>query len=451
MYNNFTVEFTNERIIPSGGLSVVGAILGKSDFVKRMNRMDVTPNRSQHQIKNGDILLTYIGMLCMGKPQYESVHEMDDDPVFYKKALGVAYKIPSEETLRQRLDDIGASIRPRILAENVEMLRSNGIYPSKIKEGYVPVDSDVSPFDNSKTHKEGVSRTYKGCDGYAPMLSYIGAEGYLINLQLREGSRHSQCGTPEYLRETIALCKQVTDEKLLFRLDSGNDAADNIGIFLENGCFFNIKHNLRREGKDSWMKLAKEHCQNVTTPRDGKTVYVGSDWRDITYTSEDGTTKTQAVRIVYEVIERITDKNGQFLLVPDIEVNTFWTNLDWKDEDVIANYHAHGECEQYHSELKTDMDLERLPSGKFNTNELVLELAILAFNILRMIGQEALGKRNPRLKHAVKRRRHRTVINNLINMACHVTEHARQRVIGLGQSNVWRDIFRHVFGAFAYY
>ena len=52
------IEFTNERIIPSGGLAVVGAILGKSDFVKRLNRMDVTPNRSQHQIKNGDILLT---------------------------------------------------------------------------------------------------------------------------------------------------------------------------------------------------------------------------------------------------------------------------------------------------------------------------------------------------------------------------------------------------------
>ena len=33
------------------------------------------------------------------------------------------------------------------------------------------------------------------------------------------------------------------------------------------------------------------------------------------------------------------------------------------------------------------MDMERLPSGKFETNELVLELAILAYNILRMIGQ----------------------------------------------------------------
>lgn len=68
-----------------------------------------------------------------------------------------------------------------------------------------------------------------------------------------------------------------------------------------------------------------------------------------------------------------------------------------------------------------------------------------------MIGQESLGKRNPHLKHAVKRRRHRTVINNLINMACHVTEHARKLIIGLGKSNVWRDVFRHVYYAFEYF
>lgn len=82
--------------------------------------MDVTPNSSQHQIKNGDILLTYIGMLCMGKPQYQAVHEMDDDQEFYKYALGITHSIPSEETLRQRMDDIGDSLRSRILAGKCE-------------------------------------------------------------------------------------------------------------------------------------------------------------------------------------------------------------------------------------------------------------------------------------------------------------------------------------------
>ena len=48
------IEFTNGRIVPASGLAVVGAILGKCDFVKRCNRIDVTPNRSQHQLKNGD-------------------------------------------------------------------------------------------------------------------------------------------------------------------------------------------------------------------------------------------------------------------------------------------------------------------------------------------------------------------------------------------------------------
>ena len=55
------------------------------------------------------------------------------------------------------------------------------------KSDFVPVDIDVTPFDNSKTRKEGVSRTYKGYDGYAPIMAYIGTEGYLINAQLREG------------------------------------------------------------------------------------------------------------------------------------------------------------------------------------------------------------------------------------------------------------------------
>ena len=121
------------------------------------------------------------------------------------------------------------------------------------------------------------------------------------------------------------------------------------------------------------------------------------------------------------------------------------------DREVIGHYHTHGESEQLHSGLKTDMDLERLPSGKFGINELVLELAILFYNILRMIGQESLGKRNLHWKWAVKRRRHRTANNNLINMTCHVTEHAQKLTIGLGKGNVWRDVFRHVYYVYKYF
>ena len=169
----FKVVFSNERILSPSGLGIVGGMLAKSDFVKRCNRIPVDKKRSEPQIKNGDILLTYIGLLCQAKTPFEAVNEMKDDPEFYKDALGIVRSIPSAETLRQRMDDIGSSLRPQILRANVDMFRTHAVAPTGLPTGEVPLDIDVTPFDNSKTRKEGVSRTYKGFDGYAPIMAYI--------------------------------------------------------------------------------------------------------------------------------------------------------------------------------------------------------------------------------------------------------------------------------------
>ena len=382
----------DERLITPSGLVFVGQILGKSSFVKKINRAPISKDYLQKQIKNGDVLLTYIGMLCQGKPQYEAVREMMDDPDYYKYALGISYAIPSAETLRQRFDMIGDSLRKDIQQANVDMLREMHIEPTALDNGFVPVDIDVTPFDNSKSNKEGVSRTYKGFDGYAPIMAYIGTEGYLVNLELRIGKQHCQKETPDFLRETIELCRQLTGKPLLIRLDSGNDASENIGIFMEesykyNNVSFIIKRNPGQESKEEWLESVRECCQNIQHPRDGKTVYIGQTFRNVTYSLSDNEEKTVGIRTIYEITERTIDRYGQYFIVPDIELGTYWTNTSLPDETVIDLYHAHGESEQYHSEIKTDMDVERLPSGKFESNKLVLELTMIAYNILRIIGR----------------------------------------------------------------
>lgn len=443
------VIFSDERLITPSGLSIIGGMLGKSDFVKRCNRIPVDKKRSEPQIKDGDILLTCIGLLCQAKPQFDAVNEMKDDPEYYKTALGIARSIPSAETLRQRMDDIGSSLRQQILEANVDMFRTHGITPTVLPTGLVPVDIDVTPFDNSKSCKEGVSRTYKGFDGYAPIMAYIGKEGFLVNTELREGKQHCQKGTPEFLKQTLCLSHKLTENQLLIRMDSGNDAKENLGILIEDGSWFIVKRNLRNsETKDGWLEKVKDCCADVRKPRDGKVVYIGSSWKDVQYADNNGEDKSICMRIVYEVIERTVDKCGQILLTPDIEVNTWWTNLGWTDDEIIASYHAHGECEQYHSEIKTDMDVERLPSGKFATNELVLELTVIAYNLLRMIGQESL-RHKPDRKRKVKRRRIRTVIDNIVLFASHVTKHARDIFLALGRSNTWRFAFMQLWLRFA--
>ena len=442
-----TVELSDERLITPCGLSMVGQIFGKSSLAKKAARMK-TDKRSQPQIKNGDILLSEIGMLTLGKTSFDYINEFHSDPEYFKAALGIAYGIPAESTLRSRLDSIGQSMNADILEGNISMFKACKIEPSALPNGYVPVDLDVTPFDNSKTHKEGVSRTYKNFDGYAPMMAYIGTEGYGCNFELREGKQHCQKGTPDFLRETINAAKKMTSKPLLFRMDSGNDAAENMEILHwdDSQIKFLVKHNFRRENKVEIAESLKKVCQNVKEPREGKIVYIGTTWKNIA-TENKGEI---CVRAVYEIIERTLDPNGQFLLEPELEINMYLTSLDLPDEEIINLYQNHAVCEQYHSEIKTDMDIERLPSGKFDTNALILKLGMLAYNILRIIGTEAMKKNDMPVRHkTIKRRRIRTVIDRLILIAGHLTVHARKMKLALGRSNPWANAFIRIYNSIA--
>lgn len=436
------VRITNERLITASGLSIAGLLLSRTELAKCLNGIQLKDNAAPH-IKNSDVAFAYIGLLCQGKNDFDCVREMDSDQEFYCKALGIR-DIPSSETLRQRFDMVRGQWRKPIIKENTAMLQKVGVKLTPCIDEYIPLDTDVSPFDNSRTKKQGVSRTYKGYDGYAPIFAYLGMEGYLINTELRHGSNHCQKNTVPFLKESIEQAKQLTDKPLLLRLDAGNDSGDNIRLCLkpETSCDFLIKRNLRSESQEMWLEIAKEEMRQISHPRNGKTVYTGSVYWSI----QDCDRK---IRIVYQVIERTCTADGQLLLVPEIEAQTWWTSLNHPEEKIIGLYNDHGTCEQFHSEIKTDMDLERLPSGKFETNSLVLELGILAYNILRIMGQESVKQTDASMRKTAKRRRIRTVIQNLILIATRIVTHARKTYLNLGRSNAWDRTFLRIYEAFA--
>lgn len=230
----------------------------------------------------------------------------------------------------------------------------NVVFPER---HLIPCDADVSCMDNSKTKKAGVSRTYHGYDGFSPMFAYIGLEGYALNGELRDGKTHCQNGTPEFLAESIRLARLITDSPLLFRLDSGNDSIDNILKFTKREDYI-IKRNLRKESPEKWLDIAKQQVEAKTgtcvEEREGKHVYYG---QTLIHRKE----LAEPLSVGYKVCERTIKANGQILLVPEIEADTYWTSLPDSAETIVHLYEEHGTSEQFHSEIKTDMDLERLP------------------------------------------------------------------------------------------
>ena len=193
-------------------------------------------------------------------------------------------------------------------------------------------------------------------------------------------------------------------------MDSGNDSLDTLkAVTAGKRHYCIIKRNKRRENDEKWLKTAKRRGKRVASGK-GKKVRVGTP-------APHPGRKSQTlgnVHMVFEVTGRKTDAGGNRLLIPEIEVNSWRTNLDCEAEKVTGLYHGHATSGQFHAELKHDMDIERLPSGKFAVNRIVLAVAMNAYNALRLPGQKSAESENGK---RVKRKRLGTVIRELICVA----------------------------------
>jgi hypothetical protein len=288
------------------------------------------------------------------------------------------------------------------------------VTPLPLAKAFVALDIDVFPMDNSGTRKEGVSRTYKGVDGYAPIAAYLGEEGWCLACELREGKQHCQKEFLYTLERVLPNARKLTALPLLVRLDSGHDAWETRIELVRHEADYILKWNPRRQDPHAWLQQA-EALGQWETPREGKRVATFSVEEEKTLNG-----KTLRFRRVMQLTERTIDKHGQALLIPDIDIEGWWTSLDraqYDDHTIIALYRDHGTSEQFHSEFKTDLDIERLPSGKFDTNDLIMTMAALSYNILRWIGLISLTGDISPVRHRAKRRRLKTVIQELMYLA----------------------------------
>lgn len=440
----FIFEQSRSNLTSHAGLSLVGRLIRKHTML----RQSLDSRRTLRLgISHSDVVTGYLGLLTLGKNDFEAIAAFRDDP-FFAKALGMA-KVPSVATLRLRFDEQAGEFESSVRKANVEFLSNTKVKLEALSCGHVPVDGDVSVFDNSDSRKEGVSWTYMGYDGYAPMFFYLGREGYCLAAELRQGSQHCQRGTASMLATVLGDARRVTKQPLLLRMDGGNDALENIAAILLHAeqapgvVDYLIKWNPRKEDPDIHWHQALNR-KGWLTSREGKREILFSEWVEREFEG-----RTFSLRRVVRITERTMDPHGQLLMVPKITLEGWWTSLSLSEEEVVALYADHGTSEQFHSEFKTDMDMERLPSGKFATNSLVLTCASLAYNLLRWIGQNGLTQKDAPLRHRAKRRRLKTVMQELMYVCARVIESGRRLYLSFGAHCPPFPVFDRLYGKLA--
>ena len=403
----------------NSGLALVGLCLNEFSSLPSKAKEEFPLSPGAKGIGMDDIVRSSVGLIALGQSDYEAIANRKDDD-YFREALGIKM-VPSRETLRQRLDEAASGLRAIADACSVEFLKRAEVEISALETGHVALDCDVFAMDNSQTKKEGVSRIYNGQDGYAPIGAYLGREGWCLELELREGKQHSQCQFIPFLERVLLKAGSLTSRKILVRLDSAHDALETRTTLADHKSVdFILKWNPRKEDRRKWAARIFSEGE-VTKPREGKRVGL------LTLSFEqEHEGKTYRFNRVMRAVERTIDRKGQLLLIPEIELEGWWHTLELPAKEVIRLYEDHGTSEQFHSELKSDLDLERLPSGKFATNALVLSLGGLAYNILRAIGQIGLIEGSSPVRHPAKRRRIKTVIQELMYLAARLVKTGRR-------------------------
>jgi len=215
----FIIAESEADFTSHAGLGLIGMALDRYTDLAQ-DAAAVSPLRSD-AMSHHDILACYVALLCLGKSDFEVITG-SREAAFFHEALGLEL-VPSEGILRQRMD--AHAYRTALVEASLAFLRNVGAPATPLANGLVAHDADTTPFDNSGTRKQGVSLTYKGHDGFAPMAVYLGQEGWCLELEMREGKQHSQNGTPALLDRVLPRARTLTDRGLLLRLDRGVSAA----------------------------------------------------------------------------------------------------------------------------------------------------------------------------------------------------------------------------------
>lgn len=402
---------------------------------------------------NSDILRSYLGLLVQGKSDFDAIENFRGD-AFFKQALGIGL-LPSSPTLRQRMDARAVDLFDYIAPMTETLLGSQRPDYGVLACGWLPLDVDTFAMDNGGTSKEGVGRTYAGVDGYCPLAAYLGSHGFCLELALRPGVQHSASETDFNLQRVIPMAQRLSaagpKAPLLARLDSGFDSVRlmrEIEVCNQAGLVavdWLIKWNPRSTDVAALAaQLDADPATRWEQPRAGKRV---ATWEQPLQVQGI----VRPLRRVLRLIERTIDKHGQALLVPELTLEGWTTSLPatLSAQDIIALYADHGTHEQFHSEFKTDLDLTRLPSGKFDTNYLVCQLAAVAMNILRLMGQRGLLGPDAPVRHSAKRRRIKTVMQELIYRAGRLIQTGRRLILGLGAHDRAAKAFMRSFEQFA--
>lgn len=366
----FKLAATDDKITPNAGLGLFGEFL----YSQRLSQLideNVRGFNSNHSYKPSGYVVPLLLMLHGGGRYIEDVREISGDEALLQ--LLQISAIPSSSAIGDWLRFIGdAKGGLSGLSNCNRALLKKGLRRTGKKEFTLDIDAT-----QIVAEKQSARVTYKGEQGYMPIVGHIAETGMVVHEEFRDGNISPSTSNMEFIKKCSS--KMPKGKKIArFRADSASYQAE-IFNWCENN---NIKFTVGGRMDSSVKEIVHDLDESYWLPY--------KDSSSITCIPHSMKNTKKAFNLIIirrpwqpDLLDPQADDSKRYVLVA--------TNIEGKPESIVRWYNQRGDASENRiKELKIGFSMEYMPCGTTKANAVFFRIGVLAYNLFRLFKMVAM-------------------------------------------------------------
>ncbi|HED38744.1 MAG TPA: IS1380 family transposase [Ignavibacteria bacterium] len=375
--NNFQFETENQSYSSFSGLIVFQKLfvhLGLKSKLKACFKY----NYRQGVIQHHSIMLMLIIHILLGYRELRDQRFYADDPMV-KRLLGMS-QLPSVSTISRVLSNTENSD-----IENLRHLNKTVILDrlTDLSLARVTIDFDGSVLSTTRRAEGsavGFNKKKKGARSYYPLFCTVAQTGQVFDFHHRAGNVHDSNGADAFISDCINQIRGELSSGVIIesRMDSAFFSDQIVTMLNTNHIEFTQSVPFER-----FPQLKKHIEENVDwIEHDDKHAFFELDWKPDSWKS----TNFRFIAVRKEVKKQIKGPIQLDLFVAydyKYEFKVILTNKTVQANSVLLFHNGRGSQENIFSELKSQAQMDYVPTNTKKGNQLYLLATLFAHNLMR--------------------------------------------------------------------
>lgn len=211
-------EFTGRNLTPFGGAGVIRRFFEKHGLKERLSELEV-PGRRESEYSPGQIFLSIIFGVVLGKNRPSHMEVFRSDQVFQRLAGLLGFPVPS--TITRFLGGLKVSVARSLAGINRELRHRFRCEYKDRRRITLDLDSHVTTvYGNQQRADLGWNPKKKGRKSFHPLLCFDGETRDYLGGKFRSGSSHTGKGAVDFVKGIIKGLPEHSSFRRL-RADSG--------------------------------------------------------------------------------------------------------------------------------------------------------------------------------------------------------------------------------------